>query len=253
MPEAVYDTIGVGYSAYRRPDPRLAAHIDAALGAARTVVNVGAGAGSYEPVRRQVVAVEPSAVMVQQRPPGSAPAVRASAAALPFRDAAFDAALAILTVHHWLDWRRGLAELRRVARNRVVLFTWDPEISGFWLTQEYFPDVLETIRHTYPSLAAIADVLGPLDIKPVPIPADCSDGFLGAYWRRPAAYLDPGIRGAMSPLARVRESDPRLTRLAADLTDGTWTGRHGALLGLPDLDIGYRLVVAQRSTVLPAA
>ena len=249
MPDAVYDTIGLGYSTYRRPDSRLATRIDAALGGTRTVVNVGAGAGSYEPARRQVVAVEPSAVMVRQRPPGSAPAVRASADALPFRDAAFDTALAILTVHHWADWRRGLAELRRIARDRVVLFTWDPQGPGFWLTQEYFPDALEAIRQTYPSLAAIADVLGPLDIQPVPIPADCSDGFLGAYWRRPTAYLDAGVRGAMSPLAHVRQSDPRLLHLAEDLADGTWTSRYSSLLGLPELDLGYRLVVAERRSV----
>ncbi|MBV9775244.1 MAG: class I SAM-dependent methyltransferase [Gemmatimonadetes bacterium] len=244
MPGALYDTLGRGYSDHRRPDPRLAARIKAALGGARTVVNVGAGTGSYEPASREVVAVEPSEVMVRQRPRGSAPVVRASAEGLPFRDGAFDAALAILTIHHWSDWRRGLAELRRVARERVVLFTWDPDGPLFWLVREYFPEIPLADRLAFPSPEAMAEVLGPLTVHPVPVPADCTDGFLGAYWRRPAAYLDVGVRGAISGLARMPEPGERLARLATDLADGTWMRRHGDLLALEELDIGYRLVVA---------
>lgn len=244
MPKALYDTIGVGYSAQRRPDPRLGMRIRAALGGAETVVNVGAGTGSYEPADCAVAAVDPSLEMIRQRRSGSAPAVRAVAEALPFRDAAFDAALAILTLHHWRDWRRGLAEMRRVARGRVVLFTYDPAHSGFWLVQDYFPEIMEADRIAFPSMAAMSEVLGPLDVVPVPIPADCLDGFLGAYWRRPAAYLDSSVRRAISGLARVDEADVRLRRLAADLADGTWAERHGSLLALPELDIGYRIVVA---------
>jgi SAM-dependent methyltransferase len=245
MPGALYDTIGRGYSDFRRPDPRIAARIEAALGDARTVVNVGAGAGSYEPAGREVVAVEPSEVMVRQRPRGGAPAVRAVAERLPFRDAAFDAALAILTLHHWPDWRRGLAELRRVARERVVLFTWDVDGPGFWLVQEYFPEIKRMDRLAFPSLEDVSGVLGPLAIQPVPIPADCTDGFLGAYWRRPEAYLDAGVRGAISAFARVPEPEERLARLAAELADGAWARRHGGLLAMDELDIGYRLVIAE--------
>lgn len=244
MSGTLYDTIGRGYSAHRRPDPRLAARIEGALGGARTVVNVGAGTGSYEPAAREVVAVEPSEVMVRQRPRGSAPVVRASADGLPFRDGAFDAALAILTIHHWPDWRRGLAELRRVARDRVVLFTWDPDGPLFWLVREYFPEIPRADRATFPSLEAMSRVLGPLAVHPVPVPADCADGFLGAYWRRPEAYLDAGVRGAVSAFARVPDTGARLARLAADLADGTWMRRHGELLALEELDVGYRLVVA---------
>jgi SAM-dependent methyltransferase len=244
MSPALYDRIGVGYSAYRRPDPRIAARIADALGPARSLVNVGAGAGSYEPADRVVAAVEPSAEMVRQRPPSAAPAVRASAGRLPFRARAFDAALAVLTIHHWPDWRAGVAEMRRVARGRVVILTWDPDHPGFWLVQDYFPEILRIDRVILPRLAEIERVLGPCTVRPVPIPADCSDGFLGAYWRRPEAYLDAGARGAISTFARVRSLDAGLARLRADLADGTWHRRHAALLAMPEIDIGYRLVIA---------
>jgi SAM-dependent methyltransferase len=243
MPQALYDSIGRGYARHRRADPRLAARIHAALGDARTVVNVGAGAGSYEPAGRRVVAAEPSAVMVRQRAPGSAPAVRASADALPFHDGAFDAAMAVLTLHHWPDWRRGLREMRRVAR-RTVLFTWDPAAPGFWLVQDYFPAVLEVDRPVFPTFDEIAGVLGPVDVQPVPIPADCTDGFLAAYWRRPEAYLDADLRGAISVFARIPDLATPLARLAADLADGTWARRWGSLLEQTELDAGYRLVTA---------
>lgn len=243
MTRALYDRIGVGYSAYRRPDPRIAARIAEALGPARTIVNVGAGAGSYEPADRAVVAVEPSAGMVRQRPPSAAPAVRASAESLPFRDASFDAAMAVLTIHHWPDWRAGLREMRRVARGRVVILTWDPDHPGFWLVRDYFPEILAVDRVILPRLTEIERILGRCDVRPVPIPADCSDGFLGAYWRRPETYLDAGARGAISTFAKIRNLQPGLDRLRADLADGTWERRNAPLLGLPELDIGYRLIV----------
>jgi SAM-dependent methyltransferase len=240
----LYDRIGVGYAAFRRPDPRIAARIEAALGSARSVVNVGAGTGSYEPADRAVVAVEPSAEMVRQRAAAAAPAVRGAAERIPLRDRSVDAALAVLTIHHWSDWRRGLAEMRRVARERVVVLTWDAWHPGFWLVQEYFPEIVEADRETFPTLDAMAGVLGPIDVQPVPIPADCSDGFLGAYWRRPALYLDEGVRGAISAFAKLRDANAKLARLRADLADGSWEARHRDLLALPELDLGYRLVVA---------
>jgi SAM-dependent methyltransferase len=245
MVEALYDRIGLGYARHRRPDPRIAARIAAALGDAATVVNVGAGAGSYEPVDRRVVAVDPSLRMIRQRPVGAAAAIRATAERLPFRAGSFDAALAVLTLHHWRDWRRGVAELRRVARDRVVIFTWDPDGPGFWLVREYFPEVPASDRVSFPSLDELTRALGPLDIRPVPVPHDCSDGFLGAYWRRPERYLDPGARGAISGLAGVPPDDPRLRRLARDLEDGSWARRHRELATLQELDLGYRLVTAR--------
>jgi SAM-dependent methyltransferase len=243
----LYDTIGLGYDGYRRPDPRLAAAIAAALGAAASVVNVGAGAGSYEPAGRRVVAVEPSVAMLRQRRPGAAPAVQGSATELPFRDAAFAAALAVLTVHHWPDRARGLAELARVSHERVVIVTWDPQArSAFWLVDEYFPDLLTIDRTIFPTLADVRRALGPIDARPLPIPHDCVDGFLGAYWRRPAAYLNAGVRGAISTFAKLGDVDSGLARLRADLADGTWERRHGHLRTRDTLDLGYRIVVAER-------
>jgi SAM-dependent methyltransferase len=214
----------------------------AALGEAASVVNVGAGAGSYEPVDRPVVAVEPSTVMIRQRR-SPVPVVQASATALPFRAGAFAAALAVLTVHHWPDRVRGLAELARVAR-RVVVLTWDPAFTGgFWLVDDYFPEIAAMDRPLFPSVEELRSSLGTLEILPLPIPHDCTDGFLGAYWRRPEAYLDPGVRGAISTFAKVPDVGPGLDRLRADLAGGRWARRHGHLLDRTELDLGYRLVV----------
>lgn len=243
MADALYDRIGIDYARERRPDPRIAATIDAALGGAGSVVNVGAGTGSYEPAGRRVVAVDPSVRMIAQREPGSAPAVRAVAEHLPFRDGSFDAALAVLTIHHWRDRRRGLREMRRVARDRVVVFTWECGAAGFWL-HEYFPDLVVRDAAACPTLEELAEELGPLEVRPVPVPHDCVDGFLAAYWRRPRAYLDRRVRAAMSSLAPLRDDNPALRRLARELDDGTWERRFGCVLALDSLDAGYRLVTA---------
>ncbi len=245
---AGYDErLGGGYAAQRRPDPRIAAQIRRALGDARRIVNVGAGAGSYEPADLVVVAVEPSAVMRAQRPPGAAACVAAQAEALPFADREFDAALAVLTVHHWGDWRAGCAELRRVARRCVVL-TWDPAVAtSFWLVAEYVPDLLDTDRRRFPAtLADQVRALGAGRVEPVLVPHDCTDGFLGAHWRTPERYLDPTVRRGMSVFAKTPAEHVRagLARLADDLRSGAWAERHRDLLGLTEVDIGYRLLVA---------
>jgi SAM-dependent methyltransferase len=204
----IYDRIGSGYTGTRRPDPRIAAAIGAALGDARTLVNVGAGAGAYEPPVRRVVAVEPSRAMIRQRPTGAAPCIQAVAERLPFRDGAVDASLAILTIHHWTEQAAGLAELRRVARRRVVVFTWDlGSLGEFWLTTEYFPEILDLDRPRFASMAVLEQRLGAIRTIPVPIPHDCQDGFLGAFWRRPEAYLDPAVRSARARPARHRAPD----------------------------------------------
>lgn len=238
----LYDRIGHDYSARRKPDPRIAEAILRALGDAGTVVNVGAGAGAYEPTDRQVVAVEPSRTMIAQRGNGSAPVIQASATALPFRDGCFDAALAILTVHHWPDQQLGLRELRRVARNRIVVLTWDRSSPGFWLT-DYFPEILDIDRRIFPASGEFGRSLGPVWVEPVPIPHDCTDGFLGAYWRRPAAYLDERVRSAISTFSKLSGIEPTLDRLSADLESGEWGRRHGDLLTKTELDLGYRLIV----------
>jgi len=243
---ALYDRIGVGYRDFRRPDPRLDLAITRALSRAETVVNVGAGAGSYEPADRSVVAVEPAMTMIRQRRPGSAPVVQASATELPFRDDGFAAALAILTVHHWPDQARGLDELARVARRRIVVVTWDPSTSGFWLVDDYFPEIVELDRPIFPSIEAFKRAFGRVEVLPLPIPHDCVDGFLGAYWRRPHAYLDVGVRGAISTFAKLRDLEPGLHRLRRDLADGTWARRHGDLLDRSEMDLGYRIVIAAK-------
>lgn len=241
---AAYDTIGIDYARLRQPDPRIAARIEAALGDARTVLNVGAGTGSYEPVDRAVTALEPSAEMIRQRPVGTAPAVQGVAEALPFPDQSFDAAMAVLTVHHWTDQRRGLAELRRVARGPIVILTYDPAFRGFWLADDYLPALTALDEAKMPSLTLYREVLGDVRIEPVPIPHDCRDGFLCAYWRRPAAYLDPRLRAAMSSFHLIGDVSGPIAQLEADLASGTWQARHGHLLEREELDLGYRLVVA---------
>jgi SAM-dependent methyltransferase len=243
MPQ-LYDEIGSGYRNYRRPDPRLATSILRAVGEADTVVNVGAGAGSYEPTDRSVVAVEPSLAMIRQRRAGSAPVVQASATHLPFRDAAFAAALAVLTVHHWPDRARGLTELARVARRRLVIVTWDPAASGFWLVEDYFPEIGEIDRRILPSIEELRGVLGDIAVRPLLVPHDRIDGVLGAYWQRPYAYLDEGVRSAMSTFSRLSDVESGLARLHSDLEDGTWERRYGHLLRQSEIDLGYRLVIA---------
>jgi SAM-dependent methyltransferase len=240
-----YDVIGQTYTATRATDPRIAAQIWAALGEARTVVNVGAGTGSYEPRDRELTAVEPSAVMIAQRPPDAVPAVQASAEALPFADASFDAAMAVLTLHHWSDFRAGCAELRRVARDRVVVFSWDPTYVGrMWLGPEYFPQHAREDVDGFPSLADQAAALD-AQVEVVPIPWDCRDGFFSAFWRRPEAYLDPAVRAGISTLAKRSEDElaEGLARLRADLDSGAWARRHADLLERDALDLGYRLLV----------
>lgn len=245
---AIYDTIGQGYARQRQPDPRIAATLNAALGDAKTVLNVGAGAGSYEPADRHVTAVEPSAVMIAQRPAGSARAIQAGAQSLPFDAKSFDAVMAILTIHHWPDRMQGLAECTRVARNRVVVLTWDTEADAFWLLQEYVPSFLAVDRAVLPKMHEYARAFGPngrVDIAPLPVPRDCVDGFFGAYWARPAAYLDPKVQAGISLFARMTDADRAgLARLRADLDSGAWMARHGHLLEREALDVGYRLVVA---------
>jgi len=239
-----YDQIAGSYAAARRADPRIAAALAAALADARTVLNVGAGAGSYEPRGPLVVALDPSSAMLARRPPAAGPAVRGSAVALPFAAAAFDACLAVLTLHHWPDWRRGLDELRRVSRRRVVLLTWDPS-GAFWL-DDYLPELASLDRRLFPPVEDLRQGFRASSISALAIPHDCSDGFLGAYWRRPEAYLDPRVRLAISSFSKVGDVEAPLGRLRDDLASGAWDRRHGHLRSLAELDVGYRLVVLER-------
>jgi SAM-dependent methyltransferase len=244
--KATYDKIGTGYSATRRPDPRIATRITEALGSAASVVNIGAGTGSYECRDRMVYAVEPSQTMIRQRSKDSAPVVQGTAESLPFGDGAFDAALAVLTVHHWTDPMQGLAEVRRVAR-RVVVFTWDQDVwESFWLIREYLPSIANIDRRRALAVRDLVAALGGGQVVSVPIPHDCSDGFHGAFWRRPEAYLDPKVRAGISTYALISfaERNAGLRQLAADLESGAWADRNSNLLQLDEIDLGYRLIIA---------
>lgn len=246
--DANYSVIGAGYARYRRPDPRFGAAIEAAFGDARTVVNVGAGAGSYEPTDRAVTPVEPSAAMRAQRPAHLAPAVDATAEALPFADKSFDAALASFTVHQWGDLDAGLRELRRVTSGPVVVLTCDPDaLERFWLV-EYAPEVIATEARRYPALSRIAEGLGgTVDVSEIPIPLDCTDGFSEAYYGRPEALLDPGARLANSAWSFVDDGvAERFERtLRADLDSGGWDERHGPLRTAEAFDGSLRLIVSR--------
>lgn len=244
-----YDQIGTGYSAYRHADPRIAAAVHQALGDARSVVNVGAGTGSYEPTDRPVIPIEPSTAMALQRAPTLPPAVLGVAESLPLADHSADAAMAILTMHHWADVDRGLAEMVRVARKRIVLLTVDVDVSAeMWLLRDYVPQMIERDRQEFPSIdRLVTELRGSTSVSIIPVPADCSDGFNLAFWSRPEAVLDPDARAATSGFARMDDQDEiaAVTRLEADLQSGVWDERYGHLRRVPALDVGLRLVMTE--------
>jgi SAM-dependent methyltransferase len=238
---SLYADTAAAYARYRHEDARIAAAIREALGDARTILNVGAGQGAYEPRDREVTAVEPEPAMTAA---AGRQAVVGVAEALPFPDDSFDAAMAVLTIHHWPDWRRGVAEMHRVARDRVVILTWDPRfVHALWLVSEYLPEIGDIDAGRFP----LPEELG--EVRVVEVPWDCADGFQGAYWRRPEMYLDPVAQQAISSLALLPEvvRERGLAALRADLESGAWAQRHADLLERESLDLGYRAVVAYAS------
>ena len=250
MTELAYDRMGLGYGAIRRPDPRIAAQIEAALDDATSVLNVGAGTGSYEPTWRDVTAVEPSRTMIEQRPPEAAPVVEAFAESLPFEDDSFDAAMALITVHHWSDARAGLAEMVRVARRRVLVLTFTPTPPvELWMARDYFPRILDFHEQVMLPIDELVAMLPGAAVEPVPIPSQCSDGFWLAIWDRPEMHLDPDVRRASSSWHHMAqdEIDDGLARLSADLESGRWDERNGPLRTQAELDVGLRLVRAELS------
>ncbi len=243
-----YDSHGHGYAAERRPDPRIAALVHEAFGDARTIINVGAGAGSYEPLDRYVLPVEPSAVMRAQRPRHLAPALDAVAEQLPFDDDSFDAALASVTVHQWPDSAKGLSELRRVTRGPVVVLTFDGDaLDLFWLA-EYAPELIAAERRRYPPIDGIAAMIGSdASVLSVPVPIDCVDGFTEAFYARPERFLDPAVRKAQSAWGFVEpQAEARAVEdLRRDLADGTWEARFGHLRTQPEFVGSLRLIVGR--------
>jgi SAM-dependent methyltransferase len=247
MPTVDYERHGRTYARHRRPDPRIAARIHAALGDARTVLNVGAGAGSYEPGDRWVLAVEPSATMRAQRPIGAAPALDARAEALPFDDDTFDAAMACVTIHHWQPPHAGLAELRRVARGPVVVFTFELDALPAW-QQQHLQEGLVIERPRFPAIADVAAALGGRTrVEDIPTPGDCEDGFFEAFWRRPEALLDPAIRASQSMWALLEPGveERIVARLDEALSSGAWDAEHGHLRDLDSYDGALRLVISR--------
>lgn len=249
--DANYGAIGAGYRNYRRPDPRIAGRIHDALGGARRVLNVGAGAGSYEPLDREVTAVEPSAAMRAQRPLTLATALDAVAEKLPFPHIHFDATMAIFTVHQWPDLRAGLFEVRRVTRGPIVILTCDPaEVNRFWLN-DYAPEVLLVEAHRYPTIDSITTALDlNCEVTSLPIPLDCSDGFGEAYYGRPECLLDPGARRACSAWSFVDSSIVARfeNELRRDLASGAWDARYGHLRHQSEFQGSLRLIVASRQS-----
>jgi SAM-dependent methyltransferase len=248
VPKAVdYETHGRGYARGRRSDPRIEARIHAALGDARTVLNVGAGTGSYEPTDRWVLAVEPSATMRAQRPPDAAPALAGTAESLPLDDDSVDAAMACVTIHHWPERARGLAELRRVARGPVVVFTFDLADLPEWQRDSFGRAIGEEVDLFGTPEEVAAELGGTTRIERIPIPADCTDGFVEAFWNRPEALLDPEVRASQSLWERFDDSElePLFERLAADLESGAWDERHGRLRDLDDYEGSLRLIISE--------
>lgn len=248
MKAPAYDRMGVDYSEVRRADPRFEVAIWDALGHAKSVLNVGAGAGSYEPSDREVIAVEPSPVMIAQRPAGAAPAIQGVAESLPLEDGSVDATMGVFTMQHWDDVDRGLAEVLRVTRDRVVLLTLDLDVTAeMWLCRDYLPEIVEHDRGMFPTIAHLEATLPNLRVDTIPVPSDCSDGFCVALWSRPEAHLDPGVRRSSStwhllPAAVVERG---LDRLRRDIESGEWDRRYGSLRTRASLDVGLRLVTAE--------
>ncbi len=243
-----YDRHAPSYPSQRRADARIAERVHAALGSARTVLNVGAGSGSYEPEDRWVLAVEPSAGMRAQRPRRLAPAIDARAEALPLDDDSVEAAMAMVTIHHWSEPLAGLRELRRVARGAVVVLTFDIDaLADFWMLSDYLPEALADDRGRFPTIAQVTEALGGAHVESIPIPADCTDGFFEAYYARPEAYLDEAVRAAQSVWPRLPPGVEQraIAALSGDLTSSAWEARHSHLRSLAEYDGALRLIVSR--------
>lgn len=241
-----YDVLANDYKAYRTPDVRIEAIIRRELKGFESLLNVGAGLGSYEPRHGEVIALEPSMEMIAKRPGGAAPAVQGPAESMPFADASFDVAMGILTLHHWQNLALGLAEMKRVARDKIVLLTWIDDSPRFWM-EDYFPEMRDIDRKIFPTLKTLEAHLGNLRAEIVPIPADCTDGFMGAYWSRPEKYLDAGVRSAISTFARLANPPQGIEALRKDIESGAWHQKYGELKSRNTTDLGYRLVVSEKN------
>ncbi|MEQ9298619.1 MAG: class I SAM-dependent methyltransferase [Cyclobacteriaceae bacterium] len=242
---AKYDKIGKNYSTMRKTDPRISEQIHAQLESARRILNIGAGTGSYEPENVDLVAVEPSAKMIAQRKPGAHPVVQGNAEELPFEDNSFSHAMTILSMHHWTDKAQAFREINRVTTDRFVALTFNPEVGTFWLTRDYLPEILMNDHKIFPTIDELRSHFDNVVSTPLPIPADCQDGFLAAYWKRPEAYLKKEVRNSISALANRTDDDPFLTRLQQDLESGAWVAKNKDLMDQESIDAGYVIISAK--------
>ena len=243
--DAIYDNIGHNYSVTRCTDPKIAKQLYDELHGATRIVNIGAGTGSYEPEDVELVAVEPSSVMISQRKAGSHRVEQAFAEQLPFEDSSFSHAMTVLSMHHWQDRARAFREINRVATEKFVAITWDPKSEPFWLTRDYFPEIYEMDKTIFPDLEELADFFDEVTIRPLQIPDDCQDGFLTAFWKRPEAYLNSKVRQAMSPFSKIKNLSQGLQKLEDDLASGAWARNNHDILNSAYLDVGYRLISAR--------
>ncbi|MFK7802076.1 MAG: class I SAM-dependent methyltransferase [Anaerolineae bacterium] len=243
--EPIYDEIGLNYSVTRCTDPKIAQQLYPELQGATRIINIGAGTGSYEPENVELVAVEPSAKMIAQRGIGSYRVEQASAENLPFEDDSFSHAMTVNSMHHWGNRELAFSEINRVATEKFVAITWDPQSDPFWLTRDYFPEIYKMDRDIFPELDEFKAYFDDINISPVQIPSNCQDGLFAAFWRRPEAYLDRQVRQATSPFSKVTNLSEGLQKLKDDLASGAWAKNNHNILNLSSLDVGYRLVTAK--------
>ena len=249
MTKAIYDNIGINYTGTRRTDPKIAEQIYAKLHGAQSIVNIGAGTGSYEPEHIDLVAVEPSAEMIAQRKKDAAPVVKAFADHLPFEDHSFTHAMTVLSMHHWKNRAEAFKEINRVTKQRFLAITWNPKHDCFWLTRDYFPEIYEEDINIFPAMEELYRHFDEVEISPLMIPEDCKDGFLAAYWKRPEAYLNDGVRQAISAFAKMKDPSKGLRELKNDLESGKWKDKNQSILDKESLDVGYVIVSCKTRAV----
>ena len=241
-----YDKIAKQYQSFRKPDKRIASRISKHTKGTQKVINVGAGTGAYEPTHCDIIAIEPSQEMIAKRKVTPATIIQGVAENLPFDDNEFDVAMGILTIHHWSDIPQGLGEMLRVSKQKVVLLTWIDDSPKFWL-EDYFPEMRVIDKALFPTLDELDQLMGGISSEVVEVPSDCTDGFMCAYWKRPDAYLSAGVRAAISTFARMKNVEAGLAQLSCDISSGKWYRKQEHLLSKDSLDLGYRLVVCDKT------
>lgn len=240
--EALYDSIGLGYTLQRTTDPCIARQLYSHLEGAETILNIGAGTGSYEPDGASLIALEPSTEMLRQRHRDALPAVQGTAESMPFKDKCFSHAMTVLSLHHWKNRRQAFTEISRVTRETFIALSWDPHGKPFWLTRDYFPEIYSMDKNTFPGREEFSRYFDDVKIETVPIPASCKDGFLAAFWKRPRAYLDATVQTSISSFSKLGDYSAGINQLERDLGNGTWKKKNQALLEQDELDAGYIIV-----------